>query len=287
MSDSFVRVTGLLALGICCCCVAPPFIRADEIIEGSFDASTPLNGGRHYHFHPVTLKAGVNYHIELVSPDFSPLTALWSDNNTSVAMGSPKADDLNRAQMTYAPERAAQFSILATSAKPGSQGRYKLTVREATPPEPAPAPVLKPVAVELSAEERQAFDLINTERVKKGLAPFVLQSQLQQAAEEHAVNMHRTGLFEHDIEGKGVNDRVTALGYYEQERGPADKPGAGSGENISMAATPRELFDGWLNSPIHKANMLSEFPEAGLALVTRDGQNRWVLVIGKPYPPDR
>jgi uncharacterized protein YkwD len=119
------------------------------------------------------------------------------------------------------------------------------------PPPPAPAP---PQTPGLSAEEQQLIDLVNGARADAGLQPLTPLEPLTEGARAWSAEMASTGVFEHD--------QLEVL------------PGCtGAGENIAyMRARPNlvaEMFQGWMNSPGHRANILRpEFTAIGVGFAT-------------------
>lgn len=100
--------------------------------------------------------------------------------------------------------------------------------------------------------------LINKERAKRGLKPFKADKRLQKAAQRHNDRMVGTGCFDHECSGEGdLGKRLESVGYL-----------GGSltrwayGENIAWGGgdygTPGAIVDAWMNSPGHKANILSD-----------------------------
>ena len=93
------------------------------------------------------------------------------------------------------------------------------------------------------------------------------------AAQTHANDMSDNSYFSHtDLEGGRVATRVTQTGY----------DWCWVGENIAYGySTQASVFQAWMDSPGHKANMLSANPtEFGLGHASTG--NYWVLVLAKP-----
>lgn len=108
-------------------------------------------------------------------------------------------------------------------------------------------------------------DLTNAERQKAGLAPLELNPQLVDAAQSYSQILAVSGCFEHTC-GPVPNfaDRAAQAGY----------TGWNSlGENIAAGyPTPEDVVKGWMNSPGHRANILSpKFTEMGVGLVSGGG----------------
>ena len=129
----------------------------------------------------------------------------------------------------------------------------------------------------LSADERAVIDLTNAERKTankdKELPPLKMNEKLMEAARKHAENMAAQEILEHELDGKTPADRVKAAGYKSRVWG----------ENIAESQpTPKEVVAGWMDSPPHRANILSaEFTEIGVAVAkSKTGTRYWVQVFG-------
>lgn len=119
---------------------------------------------------------------------------------------------------------------------------------------------------------------VNAARRRHLLPPLVLDPRLMQAAQSHASEMGRTGLYGHEI-GPGTDfvTRIRAVGYDQS-----------SGENIGVGyASAEEAVQGWLDSPGHRTNMLKRGHRlAGIGYAYNvSGRNSdythfWVLIMG-------
>jgi uncharacterized protein YkwD len=110
--------------------------------------------------------------------------------------------------------------------------------------------------------------LINQERQNQGLAPYNLQSQLQTAARLHSTDMACNDFLDHTgSDGSSVRDRVRRQGYN----------WTWVGENIyatgnTSSTAPQQAFDWWMNSALHRANLLSpNYTDIGLGYMYRSG----------------
>jgi uncharacterized protein YkwD len=99
-----------------------------------------------------------------------------------------------------------------------------------------------------TAYEAQLLELINSARVANGLAALTLQSQLSAASLGHSADMACRSYLDHTgSDGSSHSSRLTAQGYkYTYES-----------ENIYAGGNAQDAFDWWMNSPIHRANILS------------------------------
>ena len=107
---------------------------------------------------------------------------------------------------------------------------------------------------------------LNRERGHHGLRPLKLNKLLARAARRHARDMARRNYFSHDTLGGGsFVDRIRQAGYLK---------GANSwtvGENLAWGSQghsrPRMIMRMWMNSPGHRANILSaSFREIGIGV---------------------
>jgi len=97
--------------------------------------------------------------------------------------------------------------------------------------------------------EMQVYSLTNVERAANGVHPLAWNDLLGNAARDHSRDMGTRDYFSHDSpEGRTPGDRVTAAGYN----------WSAVGENIAAGqATPAAVMQSWMNSPGHRANILS------------------------------
>lgn len=145
-----------------------------------------------------------------------------------------------------------------------------------------PTPTPQPVQASLPLAEQPARSLsaaqvtdgfaplLNAARATGGLGPVVANARLAQAALAHARDMEARDFFDHVApDGGTLVDRVSATGYRY----------CVVAENIARGQRSlREVHEGWMNSPGHRANnLLPEITEFGLVLE----DDTWVLVLGK------
>jgi uncharacterized protein YkwD len=113
---------------------------------------------------------------------------------------------------------------------------------------------------------RATLCTLNAQRARYGLSPLKLNKRLSKAARRHARDMVRRGYFSHDSLGGGTFvDRIRGTGYL---RG-AQRWSVG--ENLAWgthgSSAPRAITTMWMNSPGHRANILSaSFREVGIGL---------------------
>lgn len=108
--------------------------------------------------------------------------------------------------------------------------------------------------------------LINRKRAAHGLRPLRANGALSRAARRHSEDMVGRAYFSHDTpQGVGIVQRIAASGYTSGGRACA------LGENIAAAtgpfSTPASIVHMWMNSPGHRANILSaSYRDAGVGV---------------------
>lgn len=109
--------------------------------------------------------------------------------------------------------------------------------------------------------------LVNAERAAAGLAPVRVNRLLARVGRTHAADMVRRRYFSHaSLEGRGAVARAAASGYGRGRH-------AWVGENLAIGVegddAPRNVVQGWMDSPPHRRTMLFErFREAGVGIVS-------------------
>lgn len=131
---------------------------------------------------------------------------------------------------------------------------------EPAPAKPVEAPAAKPAAPAAKAPEavqanssafvKEVVSLVNEERGKAGLAPLAALDSLNKVAAAKATDMRANNYFSHTSPTYGSPfEMMSAFGVTYSY----------AGENIAMGQrTPEEVMKAWMNSPGHKANILSK-----------------------------
>lgn len=115
-----------------------------------------------------------------------------------------------------------------------------------------------------------ALCLVNQERTARGLRPLKSNRRLSKAASAHARDMCARGYFSHDsANGSSFVDRIRKAGYVPTRAFPS------LGEDLAWGSgslgSPREIVQSWMESPGHRANILSpKFREAGMGVAFGD-----------------
>ena len=139
-----------------------------------------------------------------------------------------------------------------------------------------------------TAIEAEIIRLVNVQRTANGLAPLTVSGLLNVAAALHSQDMAAIGSrygpdvgMQHTLYGTTrpeVPDRLAAAGYDDWNFSYA------WGENIAYGyASAQSVMNGWMNSPGHRANILSpNFAEIGVSkVVGADGIPYYTQVFGK------
>jgi len=101
--------------------------------------------------------------------------------------------------------------------------------------------------------ENQVVGLINQERTNRGLPALGQNSSLQQAARRHSEDIACNDIFSHTgSDGSTLSSRLLEAGY--SYSWAAENIAASSSSSFSASA----VVSMWMNSPGHKANILSE-----------------------------
>ena len=106
--------------------------------------------------------------------------------------------------------------------------------------------------------------LVNKARTRAGLPGFAWNRALARAATRHARDMSRRGYFGHRrAGGPSMARRVRTAGFRGRRVGEAIAYGCGS------SSTPLSVVRMWLNSPPHRAILLSRRGRVGIGIAGR------------------
>ncbi|MCX6773722.1 MAG: CAP domain-containing protein [Candidatus Micrarchaeota archaeon] len=150
---------------------------------------------------------------------------------------------------------------------------------------------------EAYAIEQKIHKLINIERQKNGLKALEFDDELTAVARAHSQDMVDSNYLEHtNLEGKGPADRASNAGYYCYKNNSKGRVLGSIGENIGLAyaygnmlyangieikrdwyssdAVAEAVVKGWMNSPEHRANILTaNFTNEGVGVaIAIDGR---------------
>lgn len=134
-----------------------------------------------------------------------------------------------------------------------------------------------PTQNDVKTIENRVAQLVNQERAKRGLRPLGYNWEVARVARYKSTDMANKHYFSHTsptygspfnmMENFGI--RFTA-----------------AGENIAMGQrTPEEVMNAWMNSPGHRANILSSsFTQIGVGFAKdSSGRAYWTQMFIKPY----
>jgi uncharacterized protein YkwD len=109
--------------------------------------------------------------------------------------------------------------------------------------------------------EQAMLRLVNEERTMRGLPPLTADRKLRDLARDYAADMFRRGYFSHytpDTPPLSPFDRMETAGI----------TFLAAGENLALAPTTTLAMQGLMNSPGHRANILSpEFGHIGIGVM--------------------
>jgi len=202
-------------------------------------------------------------------------TAAWRAPSKKAATAHRHGQRRHRAKRRVKRHPAPHRAVT----RPASVIPVRRPAPAAPSPQPAAAPATAPAAPatcsdtdtmpttdNLDAIRAAIGCLVDNQRIQAGLAPLSDNAQLQAAAQGHSEDMVARGYFDHTTpDGQQFSDRIFASGYVS----PSDS--YWMGENIAWGggsfATPSQIVQAWMNSPGHRANILSStFRDAGVGV---------------------
>ena len=106
--------------------------------------------------------------------------------------------------------------------------------------------------------EKQTLDLVNVERVKRGLSILTWDADIASVARKHSQDMQRRNYFAHDNpDGKTPFDRIESAGIDYRA----------AGENIALNYNAISAHESLMNSPGHRNNILEkDFKHLGVGI---------------------
>ena len=120
--------------------------------------------------------------------------------------------------------------------------------------------------------ETEVLRLVNIERSKQGLSPLKLSNELSNVARMKSQDMADKNYFSHTSPTYGSPfDMMKQFGITYTS----------AGENIAKGyASAQDVMNGWMNSPGHKANILSSnFGTLGVGYVNKGGTTYWTQMF--------
>jgi uncharacterized protein YkwD len=117
----------------------------------------------------------------------------------------------------------------------------------------------------VSSQERTMLCMANFARAQTGLPPLAADPLLEVSAREKSRDILRCDSFSHFACGREFAYWIRASGYLSTDCWRA-------GENLAFGSGPlgsvRSIFRAWLRSPEHRENILGDFTQTGIDLVT-------------------
>lgn len=115
---------------------------------------------------------------------------------------------------------------------------------------------------------RQLFERINLARAEAGVGQLEWDERLAAVARPHAEAMARREQLSHQFQGEpAVRKRIIASGLRTDA----------SGENVAFGPDVEILFNGWMESAPHRANILDPKYNASAIAVVRRGESLWAV----------
>ena len=125
------------------------------------------------------------------------------------------------------------------------------------------------------ASAMQVLNLVNAERAAAGQPALLWGNLAAEAAHRHSTDMRNRNYFDHvNPDGAGPDARLSAAG----------QAWTGVGENIARGQpTEASVMNSWMNSPGHRANILSpDFTHIGISRLDGPGGPWWTQVFYRP-----
>ena len=99
----------------------------------------------------------------------------------------------------------------------------------------------------MNSQACMVFQLINNERRSHGLRDLIPSQRCVEAAQYHANDMVNRNFFSHDSPGETGRERMQRFGVTGYRA-----------ENINNTTSVARAVESWMNSPGHRANILSD-----------------------------
>lgn len=197
------------------------------------------------------------------SSNTTQTTTVPTDSSASPTSttNTPNTDEGKETQksgsQTDATQQKKNTSDQAKTSSPASPSTKKPSTTAKAPtssPEKTSKPTqttggTKPSSSSLSAIEQEVVRLVNIERKKAGLKPLVADTKLSSVARIKSQDMRDNNYFDHQSPKYGSPfDMMKKFGISYRT----------AGENIAAGqTTAQQVMNSWMNSPGHRANILS------------------------------
>jgi uncharacterized protein YkwD len=128
------------------------------------------------------------------------------------------------------------------------------------------------------SQEQELFALVNKNRIENNLPPLLIDESLMRIAQEHSEEMAKQGLISHDQPSGDLQVRMNRAGYLYEA----------ASENIARSRSIPYAHTGFLNSPIHKNNILAkDVTHIGIGVYRDPGFCEKYLVITEIFAAPR
>lgn len=216
----------------------------------------------------LVVVAGCGGDKEKSSSASTPETTATTDTSgpvTAEVTGGETGDATRASSKTGKDEtlKGGRGKISGKAKKKGKKGEVSVGAGASCPDAD-----LAPSDSNLPQIEAAILCLVNGERQDNGKGAVTSNGQLKDASLGHSKDMVENKFFAHESpKGTTLVSRVTPTGYI---------PSSGEwelGENLAFGtgalATPKAIVQGWMDSPGHRANLLSpDFKDIGIGVVT-------------------
>ena len=179
------------------------------------------------------------------------------------------------------PQQARRLStlMLVTLAAGCASAPAPATTPPSRPARPAPTPPsAAPATLNASAVADEMIDRTNAARRAAGLPALTRSVNLMSAAQLQADQMVKAGRMDHELPGQPyptLKSRLAAVQYDVRA----------AGENLAEGQrSAAEALATWMDSPVHRANILSkDYTAHGTGVAAaRNGRLYFVQVFGRP-----
>ncbi len=142
-----------------------------------------------------------------------------------------------------------------------------------------------PDSVSPTTLETYFLQLVNQSRAQAGVKPLTFDGELVSASGTHSDWMIAQDVFSHTgANGSSPGDRIKAAGYGATAWGENIAYISGSGASTLDEADVRQLHTNLMNSPGHRANILSaSFTEVGIGLAQGDYNGRPAVMVTENF----
>jgi len=136
-----------------------------------------------------------------------------------------------------------------------------------------------------TALETYFLQLVNQSRAQAGVKPLTFDGELVSASGTHSEWMIAQDVFSHTgVNGSSPGDRINAAGYGASTWGENIAYIGGSGAATLDEADVQQLHANLMNSPGHKANILSaNFTEVGIGLVQGEYNGHTAVMVTENF----